>query len=373
MSSCKPFNKTVALDNPTVMVTCTAGSKKTEVYKNAHSAITIPDSIQKQLDSINKTKQHLSVLFIGIDSVSRLNFIRSLPKTRSFMVANEWIELKGYNKIGDNTFPNLMAIFTGKNESTAYKTCNPKVVGPLDKCNFIWNDFKRNGYITAYGEDSGSINTFNYEKKGFKKLPTDYYFRPYILASEKLKIVRKETLPYCTGPESSGERILNLAKKFSTTFKGYPTFSFFWTNSFSHNAVNTVSGMDEKLAQFFEEITMEGINDNSIIIFLSDHGMRFGEIRRTNTGWYEERLPFIYISLPPWFKHEHSDQYEALKKNAYRLTNPYDLHMTLQDILVISDYNHTVVPSSACSNCSSLFGLIEKDRSCEDASIDSHW
>lgn len=40
-----------------------------------------------------------SVLMIGIDSVSRLNLIRSMPTTAKYLYDNDWFELAGYNKV----------------------------------------------------------------------------------------------------------------------------------------------------------------------------------------------------------------------------------------------------------------------------------
>lgn len=36
---------------------------------------------------------------LSIDSVSRLNFIRSMPQTYKSLHDNEWFELQGYNKV----------------------------------------------------------------------------------------------------------------------------------------------------------------------------------------------------------------------------------------------------------------------------------
>lgn len=55
----------------------------------------------------------LSVLIIGVDSVSRLNYFRTMPRTSELLRSHGWYELRGYNKVEDNTFPNLMAILTG--------------------------------------------------------------------------------------------------------------------------------------------------------------------------------------------------------------------------------------------------------------------
>ncbi|KAF5284034.1 hypothetical protein FQR65_LT13616 [Abscondita terminalis] len=373
ISDCKIFANKTSIDESMVMVVC-KNNENEVIYKNIHVDINTAEVSHKIKQSKFAKSAHLSVLFIGIDSISRLNMMRSMPNTRHYLEENNWIEFKGYNKIADNTFPNVMAILTGMNELTAFKLCNPKVAGQLDKCNMLWYDYKRLGFITAYAEDEAEISTFNYLKKGFSKKPTDYYFRPYILATERyLPSLVLDNTKYCTGPESAGERILNLASDFSKTFKNYPSFGFFWMNSFSHNEINTVSTMDSKIVDFFTNLNSSGITKNTIVIFLSDHGFRFGTFTYTHAGWLEERLPFFYISVPKWFQKKFPDKYTNLITNSERLITPYDLYMTLQEVLALSGGNYLMKKSTACPKCSSLFDEVERERSCEDARIDFHW
>ncbi|CAG9831126.1 unnamed protein product [Diabrotica balteata] len=123
-----------------------------------------------------------------------------------------------------------------------------------------------------------------------------------------------DTMPFCAGPETQGERILNIAKDFSTTFKDQPNFGIFWMNTFSHNYLNSPSRMDQTFKKFMEDLKTEGILDRSMVVLLADHGMRFGRIRQTIQGWYEERLPMNFISLPPWFKEEYPRKYQNFKR-----------------------------------------------------------
>lgn len=284
------------------------------------------------------------------------------------------MELKGYNKIADNTFPNLMAILTGLEGDSAYGVCNPTKLYQLENCSFIWTKYRDNGYVTGYGEDAAEISTFNYHKLGFVHEPTDYYLRPYMTAAEKeLKSVIKYSMKYCVGPVPAGERILSYAKDFATTFANYSNFGLFWMNSFSHNDLNMPSGMDNAMLQFFQELSDRGVNENSIIVFFSDHGIRFGKIRNTKIGWLEERLPFIYIHVPKWFREQFAQEYRNLQINANRLTTPYDLYMTLQDVLVLAGKTDNLTPSSGCPKCQSLFSEISNERSCDDAAISPHW
>jgi hypothetical protein len=41
--------------------------------------------------------------------------------------------------------------------------------------------------------------------------------------------------------------------------------------------------------------------NKTVLIFLSDHGIRFGAIRKTSVGKLEERLPFMFLIFPDWF------------------------------------------------------------------------
>ncbi|XP_049823263.1 uncharacterized protein LOC109595976 isoform X2 [Aethina tumida] len=371
ISECKKFTKSTTIKGDIALVRCTDLSTKKQVYENVHSIIN-PKNVHLRNTTDNTTKP-ISVLIVGIDSISRLNFIRSLPITYKYVTDNDWATLKGYNKMDDNTFPNLMAILTGYNQSRAYSLCNPKEVGHLDKCPMLWYNFRKLGYVTGYAEDDAKIGTFNFGKKGFRKPPTDYYLRPYVMAAEKLKTVRKDGMTYCAGPETSGERILNAAKDFAITFKDVPLFGLFWMNSFSHNAINSPTGMDNKIKQFLEDLSNSGVLDSVVVIFLSDHGIRFGDIRLTPTGWLEERLPFIYVSFPGWFKVTFKQQYDNFLENENRLTSPYDLYVTLQHLMSLSGFNVTIKGSEACPLCQSLFNPVEEDRSCEEAGIDQHW
>lgn len=209
VKQCENFTGRVALPREVevVYVSCKAKAKpkikaKTKqtkpstktVYENVHAVLN-PEKVRDRVDNANQSvgtfSRKLSVLILGIDSISRLNFYRTMPKTEKYLRETGWIGLKGYNKIGDNTFPNLMAILTGQNSQQAYSRCKPTVAYKLDNCPFLWHNFRNVGYVTAYGEDETMLNTFNYLKVGFVEPPTDYYLRPYMLASERLLKVKK--------------------------------------------------------------------------------------------------------------------------------------------------------------------------------------
>lgn len=315
-----------------------------------------------------------SLILWGIDSVSRINFRRTMPQTFNYLKQRKWFELRGYNKIGDNTFPNLMALLTGQNQTTAMKTCKPRKIGGLDNCKLIWKEFHKQGYHTAYGEDTPSMSTFNYLKKGFRKAPTDYYFRPMSLAIEEhLTFKKKAGLKYCVGNRQYGEYVYDMGLQFVTRFQYEPNFGLFWTNSFSHNDYSVPATMDSTILKYLKEMETLGIFDNTIVFFLSDHGMRFGQLLRLPGGFLEERLPTFFISIPKWFRNTYPALIKNLETNCQRLTTPYDIYMTMQHLLKINEPNFDIKAATGCTQCQSLFREVPENRKCADAGISENW
>jgi hypothetical protein len=184
------------------------------------------------------SRNNPNVLLIGIDSISRLNFIRAMPETYKFVTQMPgWYDMKAFNKIGDNTFPNLNAVLNGRSLENLQESCNYKEVGELEKCRFLWNDFKDAGYVTAYGEDAVEIQTFNYYKTGFIHQPTDHYLRPFTIAAEEnLKVFRSRPwLIKCVGFQHYADYIYQYGVDFARAYQNQSHFGLFWTNSFSHD------------------------------------------------------------------------------------------------------------------------------------------
>lgn len=343
--------------------------KNTKGYTGFHAFVRKTKTAKKKIDANDNDGKRVSVMIIGIDSISRLNLIRTMPRTVDYLDKNGWINFKGYNKIDDNTFPNLMAILTGQTVTQLRSSCWGSNSKKLDNCPLIWNEFSKEGYITAYAEDLPSIGSFNYHKTGFVKSPTDYYLRPFMLAAEKfLKLKVKNSLNVCLGTMSTSDYILDYLIDFAKTFNDALTFSLFWLNNFSHNDVNTPSAMDSRILSFFSDLKETGALENTFIIFLSDHGIRYGKIRETYLGWIEERLPYIYFWVPPKLKEFHPEKYKNLKVNANRLTSPFDLHLSLKDLLGTGTNG-----TSGCPTCHSLFDEASWNRSCTSAGITEHW
>lgn len=60
---------------------------------------------------------------------------------------------------------------------------------------------------------------------------------------------------------------------------------------------------------------------------------RFKDVRNTQQGKLEERLPFFSFVLPTWFKHKYPKAYDNFQENAHSLTTPFDIYETLKNVL----------------------------------------
>jgi hypothetical protein len=231
----------------------------------------------------------------------------------------------------------------------------------------IWTKFREAGYVTAYGEDFLRLpDTFS--SYGFTVPPTDHYMRPFFLTGEK-----EIGNLICAHTQPSGSIILNYALDLATTYKNDNFFGLFWLNSYSHNKYNSPVLFDEKMVEFLEKLEHSEVLNNTFIVILSDHGMRYGKLRFTVESYYEERLPMFFMWTPLDFRKQYHEHYYNLQMNQDRLTSHLDMHMTLWNILKMNNQSIDVVKSEACPTCKSLFDEMSLTRTCADAGISEKW
>lgn len=255
-----------------------------------------------------------------------------------------------------------MATLTGKNFSTISKNCE----SGLYKCSdyFIWNKFMAAGYVTAYGEDYLDLpNTFT-KYGGFRIRPTHHYMTPFFRLGEK-----RAGHIMCLKRQPSATHMLNYIHEFARTYKRNRFFGSFWINSYSHDAKDNPSNLDKELSNWFMKLNGTGALRNTFVIFFSDHGIRFGDMKLPIESYYEERLPMLYVWVPNDFKKQQAQKYTNMLVNEHRLITPYDLYATLGDILKLTNSSVKRSISDACPRCGGLFRLKSIHWTCADARV----
>uniref|UniRef100_A0A1A9WBJ3 DUF229 domain-containing protein n=1 Tax=Glossina brevipalpis TaxID=37001 RepID=A0A1A9WBJ3_9MUSC len=274
----------------------------------------------------------LSVMILGMDGLSHLNFLRQMPKTVAFIRENlSHIEFFGYNKVEENTFTNLIPLLTGFKVGQLGAFCN--VTSELDNCPIIWKIFKKAGYKTAYGEDIQNLTLFQYNRKGFKKQPTDFYFRTFALEMSKYTRWREENTYACYGQQIPLDMLLNYVRNLVPLMQNNDFFSFFWTMSATHDDLNSPQILDERILNLLKLFDASKILDRTVIFLMSDHGLRYGDYRQTHQGGLEDMGPLLVTILPKWFESKYSEAIKNMRINAYRLTTHFDVHATMADLI----------------------------------------
>lgn len=263
-----------------------------------------------------------------------------------------------------NTFPNVMNLLTCKKADTYNNECGNN----MSTCNhlLIWSEFKKNGYVTAYVEDSLPDTFLPYGQ--FKESPTDHYTRPSTL----LGILSHGNIA-CTRKKQTAIHILDYAIQFVKAYKDTKFFGFFWLASNSHDPNNIPTLLQTNLINFFEKLNNAGAMNNTVIIFIGDHGVRWGKLKIPVASYYDDRLPMLYMWFPYSFRERYEAEFIGLQLNQHRLTTHCDVHLTLWNILKLSDKNVEIMYPEACPRCSSLFDEKSMDISCKDINVSERW
>jgi hypothetical protein len=209
------------------------------------------------------------------------------------MIQEGFVVLKGYNIVGDGTTRALLPILTGKNETELYEARRGfENASYVDNFPWIWREYKKAGYVTQWAEDIAAWGTFQFRLKGFQEQPVDHYMRVFFLLAEQYNHLFPSL---CSGSLPRHLNMINWAKEFFQIYKSKPKFSFIFHSEASHNNNNRLSFLDEDLLEFLKYLKSSGIMDNTILLFMSDHGIRLNEVRQIPQGKLEE------VNIKPLF------------------------------------------------------------------------
>ncbi|CAF1058404.1 unnamed protein product [Adineta steineri] len=339
-------------------------------YSNIHSGIMFDAGLHMRHIWNPMIKTHLgyNVLMFGFDSVSRMTFMRFLPKSYNYLIKELGsIIMKGYNIVGDGTPAALLPILTGKTEKELPEARRGHIgAQTVDRFPWIWKKFKDNGYVTQWAEDLQNVGTFQMRLKGFRDQPVDHYGRPFYLIAESMRTSK----PFCFGSMTRLQSMLNWIRDLFDMYPSQPKFSFVFHSQYSHDSNNRLPYGDDELLEFLKLMYERGYFDNTIFILMTDHGARFSTLRKTYQGKLEERLPFVSIRMPKKFQEQYPSLMTNLRLNSHRLTTPFDLHETFEHLF---EFHSNDAYQSKSNRSYSLFQLIPENRTCSQANIEQHW
>lgn len=367
------FMNGTELDGFTFIAECRAADNAT--YDNVHASVPNPPDaglrcrIKETREALAKRKLDVNVVVFLMDSMSHMSYLRNVPNFTNFLIEKmEAHVMNGFNILGDGTQWAELPMLTGQ-FPTELPEARKKIAdaATCDVWPLLFKNFSAAGYITSYQEEPDPV--FNYFYKGFRKPPTDYYFNPMMLAVRK----RRKKLDYCLGDSTYVGTYFKFWREIQTVYRslGGRHFSWFFQSDLSHDTNEPVKMLDEDLTILFEQMYSQNYFNDTFLIVMGDHGVRFGDIRQTQPGKLEERLPFLALIPPPWFRHRFPKSERNLRINQNRLVTAFDLHETLKQLLDfgIEDGGKGTLDKRGIS----LFKEVPANRTCEDAEIKPHF
>jgi hypothetical protein len=341
-------------------------------YRNLHVGVVKPRNITDRLAAAESNNMGVDVLIYLIDSISRINFIRKLPKFYTLLTTElDAIVMEGFNIVGDGTPWSLIPITTGHFQTELHEARKRfKNATFVDDWPLIFKDFKKAGYMTSYAEEQPQFSFFSYKLTGFKDEPVDHYLRRFEQASVHVK---KHHKPYCLGDTPRSLVLLKWWKEKQDTYRriSLRTFSLLFSSETSHDDYNYVQVLDEHWTRMFQDMNKQGYFNKTLVLVMGDHGRRFGPVRQTQSGKMEEKLPFLAFLAPPELRTKYPKSFVNLKKNSRKLVTPFDLHETLVNVV---ETNGTDGGFGSTENRGiSLFKDVPASRSCRDAWIKPHF
>ncbi|XP_020809400.1 uncharacterized protein LOC110185065 [Drosophila serrata] len=336
-------------------------------YHDVHFFVPPPlEGLKSKPNGIKK----LSVMVLGIDSISHMHFVRNFPHLNGFLESMH-TKFFGYSRVGLDTRANLVPFLSGFSTDEADSTEA-----------WLWEIFKAGGYTTAFGEDSAEgVFPSGNGKEQFPSNPTDFYLPPVLLEmhSHSRYSLDLREMVYCTAERQFQGILRDFIAKLVPHMQQRPFFSFFWQSQGVQEYYEFAEQLDQPYMMLLKSLQEADVLNNTIVFLMSDHGLRAGDYRSSFQGMAEESQPFLLAIYPDWLKDKYPQAMGNFESNSHSLITPYDLHQTLKDVVRLDNLQGSQLEKRAKILQShspeslprgiSLFLPIPEHRTCELAHI----
>lgn len=383
---------------------------KSNLYDNAVNSIKDGDSKNHNIQNMKKKIKILdskldhrkNILVIYVDCISRVHFLRKMPKTASFIE-------KFYN--GKSKDLESFQFFKYHN----FHVVTPWGVHPMFygrsfndfKGTHITRHLKKLGYITGQSNNICSREMYDIEEEKVANMDFDNFDHENnaIFCDPNFTNIENPYTPYlgpysikkrCLYGKNTFEYVLEYGEAFWRQYVGerrYLKLAF----QDAHEGTGEVARyLDEYLSDFLFRMYHQGLLINTSISFVSDHGNKMiGLYQLFNCEDFikEGPLGMLFIIIP---KDEDYDRgVDNINFNKHQMISPYDLFPTLldfsgyfhiknfyKDLLVLDyldsdikneikkDYENSIFNYDYFEESSSLFNKVNTDRNCDTFSYD---
>ena len=282
-----------------------------------------------------------NVIHFFIDSLSRDNFRRKLPRTKAWLekyynndtADAQVFQFFKYHGVASWTLANMVPMFFGVDFTERRKT-------PTHYNKY----FKDVGYVTAQGHgycgkeifdlEPGNMDKWNFEHFDHE-INTIYCDPNFSVPGHPFAILNG---PYamkrrCLYGKDTHTYIFDYGRSFWEKYPEEPKFFRLAFQDAHEGTGEVVQYMDDKIASYFEFLEEKGSLKDTAIVFHSDHGVNmpgFYTFVDAEDFQIEKTLPTFFMILPQDLAQKHKKE---LKKKENILVTPYDIHNTFLHII----------------------------------------
>jgi len=282
-----------------------------------------------------------NVIHFFIDSLSRDNFRRKLPRTRAFLEKyynNDTAEAQvfqflKYHGIASWTLANMVPMFFGVDFTHRRE--------PPTHYNKY---FKEAGYVSAQGHgycgreiieiEPGNMDKFNFEPfdHEINTVFCDPNFsvpgHPFAILNGTFSMKRR-----CLYGKDTHTYIFDYGRAFWEKYPNEPKFFRLAFQDAHEGTGEVVQYMDDKIVSYFEFLEAKGSLKDTAIVFHSDHGVNmpgFYTFVDAEDFHIEKTTPTFFLILPQELAQRHKKE---LKAKEHMMVTPYDIHNTFLHLI----------------------------------------
>ena len=272
-----------------------------------------------------------NILIVYIDSVSRANSIRQLPKTLKFF--EKFMSYKGNR---NHNFPshNFHSFQFFKYHSfTSYTPGNYPILfygNHRNKMNkYITLYLKKNGFITGYSADNC---VFDFTRSLHNFTVDDIYDHQYVMCDPNYKILNSEFK--CFYEKYYFEHMFEYMSQFWRKYKSNRKFSLLLSNFAHRSSLEILKNMDNYIFEYFNNLFKDNLLKDTSIFLLSDHGLGIPSIYYLNEFFkYESHLPMLYLIINDRKNETYKSQYKYINQNQQSFITAFDIYDTIINII----------------------------------------
>ena len=291
-----------------------------------------------------------NLLVLLLDPISDPHFSRALPQTEVLLGKLGFVRYSNYSVVGFNSGPNQVALYAGQELEG-----RGAVRRVTERQMWLWDQLRRTGYQTLKAEDNCVKNSNMVQS-----------MLPNVTHGTQLHelFCYEHVRPGCLGGKRGAEHLLDYASHFihhSQEVARSPWASFLHFTDSHEDSMALAGVLDKPLSRFLLKATQ--LQNNTVILVMSDHGMHYGPYYQTYHGQREHRNPLLRM----WFPKAVCGTGEGCSAFAHNVlankdavVTPFDVHATLQDLLGLEPH-----PGSKGRGASLVRTVIPASRSCE--------